>query len=156
VGWASRQGAESYDLSWLLPQLFPRRLQTGRLRKIDIRQLLTGEGEGVVEEPNHATARKPGPRYLIQYSLTNSYEKSNHSLKIGTKTICPVHLVDSFYSVSIVQEDDDLGVHACARRHKKWSLCHTLQQGKRTRVHQVGKNYKVIMYSTKRPRLVFF
>jgi hypothetical protein len=28
-----------------------------------------GEGEQVAEEPNHTTARKPGPQYIIQYSL---------------------------------------------------------------------------------------
>jgi hypothetical protein len=32
---------------------------TGRLRKRD--SLVTGEEEGVVEDPNHTTARKPGP-----------------------------------------------------------------------------------------------
>ncbi len=29
----------------------------------------TGGGEGVGEEPNHTTARKPGPLENIQYSL---------------------------------------------------------------------------------------
>jgi hypothetical protein len=32
---------------------------TGRLKKRD--SFVTGEEEGVVEEPNHTTARKPGP-----------------------------------------------------------------------------------------------
>ncbi len=41
---------------------------TGRLKKRD--NLLTGEGrEGVGEEPNHTTTRKPGSLYLIQYRL---------------------------------------------------------------------------------------
>jgi hypothetical protein len=31
--------------------------------------LLTGEGERVGEEPNHTTARKPGPLEIIHYSL---------------------------------------------------------------------------------------
>jgi hypothetical protein len=35
------------------------RRHIGRLRKRD--ELLTGEGEEVGEEPNHTTARKPGP-----------------------------------------------------------------------------------------------
>jgi hypothetical protein len=38
-----------------------------KLRKRD--NLLTREGEGVGEEPYHATARKPGPLQIIQYSL---------------------------------------------------------------------------------------
>jgi hypothetical protein len=28
----------------------------------------SGTGKGVDEEPNHATARKPGPQQIIQYS----------------------------------------------------------------------------------------
>jgi hypothetical protein len=40
------------------------RRHTGRLIKRD--NLLTGEGVG--EEPNHTTARKPGPLYNITYS----------------------------------------------------------------------------------------
>ncbi len=32
-------------------------------------RLLTGEGEGVGDEPNHTTARKPGTLYIVQYSL---------------------------------------------------------------------------------------
>ncbi len=32
-------------------------------------RLLTGEGGGVGDEPNHTTARKHGPLYIIQYSL---------------------------------------------------------------------------------------
>jgi hypothetical protein len=35
------------------------RRHTGIVRKED--KLLTGEEEGVGEEPNHKTARKPGP-----------------------------------------------------------------------------------------------
>jgi hypothetical protein len=35
------------------------RRHKGRLRKRD--NMLTGEGEGVGEEPNHTTARKPSP-----------------------------------------------------------------------------------------------
>ncbi len=31
--------------------------------------LLTRDGEGVGEEPNHTTARKPGPLWIIQYCL---------------------------------------------------------------------------------------
>jgi hypothetical protein len=31
--------------------------------------LLTGGIDGVGEEPNHTTARKPGPLQIIQYSL---------------------------------------------------------------------------------------
>jgi hypothetical protein len=31
--------------------------------------LLTEEGEGMGEEPNHITAREPGSQYIIQYSL---------------------------------------------------------------------------------------
>jgi hypothetical protein len=50
----------SYDLA---PALSPAgkfdRRHTGRLLKRD--NLLTGEGEGVEEGPNHTTARKPGP-----------------------------------------------------------------------------------------------
>ncbi len=37
------------------------RRHIGRLRKGDGRQLADGEGERVVKEPNHATARKPSP-----------------------------------------------------------------------------------------------
>jgi hypothetical protein len=34
--------------------------------------LTTGEGEWVGEEPNHRMARKPGPSYIIQFSLLSS------------------------------------------------------------------------------------
>jgi hypothetical protein len=44
------------------------RRRIGRLRKRD--KLLPGEGvKGADEEPNHTTARKPGPLQIIQYSL---------------------------------------------------------------------------------------
>ncbi len=44
------------------------RRHTGSLRKRD--NLLPGEGKkGVGKEPNHTTARKPGPLRIIQYSL---------------------------------------------------------------------------------------
>jgi hypothetical protein len=44
--------------------------------------LLKGEGERVGKEPNHTTARKPGPVCIIQYSkvegtLTISYVKDS-------------------------------------------------------------------------------
>jgi hypothetical protein len=43
------------------------RRHTGRLRK---RDSILGRGEeGVGEEPNHTTAEKLGPLYIIQYSL---------------------------------------------------------------------------------------
>ncbi len=34
-----------------------------------------GGGKGVGEEPNHTTARKPGPLQIVQYSLPH-YNKS--------------------------------------------------------------------------------
>jgi hypothetical protein len=67
---------------WLLPQPAPPspspgskldRRHTGRLRKRD--NLQTGEGEGMGEEPNHATAKKPGPLYIIQYFLVGSLQQ---------------------------------------------------------------------------------
>ncbi len=36
-------------------------------------ELSEGEGEGVGEEPNHTTARKPYPLKIIQYSLVLPY-----------------------------------------------------------------------------------
>ncbi len=39
-------------------------------------ELTDGGGEGVGEEPNHATARKPGPLYIIQYSLVRAKDVS--------------------------------------------------------------------------------
>ncbi len=47
-----------YDLA-SAPVSFPDRRHTGRLRKRD--NLLTGEGEGVGEESNPNTTRKPDP-----------------------------------------------------------------------------------------------
>jgi hypothetical protein len=37
--------------------------------------LLTGEGEGVGEEPSHTTLRKPGPLKIIKYSLVRPLNK---------------------------------------------------------------------------------
>jgi hypothetical protein len=40
------------------------------------RQLADEDGkEGVGEESNHTSARKPGPVLIIQYSLVNSHEE---------------------------------------------------------------------------------
>jgi hypothetical protein len=37
-------------------------------------ELIDGrEGEGLGKEPNHSKARKPGPLYIIQYSLLHVY-----------------------------------------------------------------------------------
>jgi hypothetical protein len=51
----------------LLSRQYLDRRRTERLRTTD--NLLTGAGVG--EEPNHTTARKLGPLYIIQYSLLN-------------------------------------------------------------------------------------
>ncbi len=44
------------------------------------RQLAAGRGmgKGVDEEPNHTTARKPGPLYIIQYSLVCDIDLTTH------------------------------------------------------------------------------
>jgi hypothetical protein len=62
----------SRSMIWLLPHTLPPspgskmdRPHTRRLRKRD--NLLTGEGVG--KEPNHTTARKPGPLEIIQNYL---------------------------------------------------------------------------------------
>jgi hypothetical protein len=68
---------------------------TGRLRKKD--SLLTGEGAGV--EPNHTTARKPGPLEIMQYSLRSTQlhpssilllPLSPHSPSRPPAPLCPV------------------------------------------------------------------
>jgi hypothetical protein len=67
----TRRFSSSYDLAPTTPMLDRR--HTRRLRKRD--NLLTGEGKGVgvMEEPNHTTASKPGPLQIIQYSLLYAY-----------------------------------------------------------------------------------
>jgi hypothetical protein len=35
-------------------------------------------GEGIGEEPNYMTARKPGPLKIIRYSLNGTYHTQGH------------------------------------------------------------------------------
>jgi hypothetical protein len=59
---------------------------TGEDRKRD--NLLTEEGGGVGEEPNHKSARKLGPLYIIQYSLyTVQYTSINVTSVPSQKTL---------------------------------------------------------------------
>jgi hypothetical protein len=67
-------------MTWLLsPPLPPSpvskldRRHSGRLRKRDNMQ--AGEGRG--KEPNHTTARKPGPLYGFKYSLGQTIRKKS-------------------------------------------------------------------------------
>ncbi len=57
----------------LPPPLRP--LPHSRKYKLDRRHTgkLMEEGKGVGQEPKHTTARKPGPLYIIQYSLDCSH-----------------------------------------------------------------------------------
>ncbi len=59
---------------WLLPAPSPlRKLDRNRNPEIE-RQLADGRiGDWVGEEPNHATARKPCPLFIIQYSLVEAH-----------------------------------------------------------------------------------
>ncbi len=51
---------------WLLPHRSPRPATHGKTEKKT--QLADGR-EGMGEEPNHTTAKNPGPQLIIQYSL---------------------------------------------------------------------------------------
>ncbi len=62
--------------------------------------VLTGEGERGSEEPNHTTARKPGPLLIIQYSLLSAPDQY-HSYPLtdisSEKTYSPL-LIQCNYS----------------------------------------------------------
>ena len=67
------------ELSGSLPTPFPLSRQPKKFLSflfVAGRAYWLDRGEGVGEEPNHTTARKPGPLQIIQYSLIESKQQS--------------------------------------------------------------------------------
>ncbi len=63
---------------WLLLP-YPRKLEWRHTRDWEEGHLADWRGGGLGEEPNHTTERKPGPLWLIQYSLTSLHLMEGHN-----------------------------------------------------------------------------
>jgi hypothetical protein len=73
----------------------------------------------VGEEPNHATARKPGPLYIIQYSLYRLYNCPTKMLeKISAK------VSDRFAEINFTASVEKPNQTQCCARWDKQSQSH--------------------------------